>query len=184
MKWIAPLLLATAACAPVAPVAPIADPRRDAAEPRFDAAKVRADLIATARQRFGDAATDRALAAPVHLLAKHYYGLAPPPIVQPDGSYKYPDPPMALLRREKDGLWYAATAAGWRLAKPDKAAEIEALLADPAWRAEPVWAQPSCTDAGGSLLLAKPPGGAETVRQGACGAAERTERLVFLALDS
>ena len=170
------------ACAPAVPVAPPVTASQ-ADNPGFAAARVRTDLESTARQRFGDALTDRALAAPTYLLSKHYVGLAPPPIVQPDGSYKYPDPPMAMLIRE-NGQWLAASAIGFRAAKPDKAAEIDAILAEPAFWAEPAWVQPGCTDAGGSLLMLKVPPRAAIVRQGACGATERTERLVFLGLEA
>jgi hypothetical protein len=168
---------------PVAvPVVP-ADTVPEAIPPGFDAQRVRTDLETSARQRFGDALTDQALAAPVYLLSKHYMGLSPPPIVQPDGSYKYPDPLMAMLIRE-NGRWLAATTTGWRPAKAEKATEIDALIADRAFWVEPAWTQPGCTDAGGSLLMLKVPPRAPIVRQGACGATQRTERLVFLGLEA
>lgn len=171
-----------AACAPTVEIAPPLA-ATESIPPGFDPQRVRNDLETTARQRFGDALTDRALASPAFLLSKHYMGLAPPPIVQPDGSYKYPDPPMALLIRE-NGRWMAATATGLRPAKPEQAAAIDAIIADPAFWAEPAWAQPGCTDAGGSLLMLKVPPRAPVVRQGSCGATQRTERLVFLALEA
>jgi hypothetical protein len=149
----------------------------------FDAERVRGDLETTARARFGDALTDRALASAAYLFSKHYMGLPPPPVLQPDGSYKDPEPPMAMLIRE-NGQWLAATATGFRAANPAKAEEIDALLADPAFWAEPAWAQPGCTDAGGSLMMLKVPRRAPVVRQGACGATKRTERLVFLGLEA
>ncbi len=172
---------ALAACAPFAPVVP--EERPESIDPGFEPARVRTDLETTARKRFGNAMTDRALASRTYFFSKHYMGLAPPPIVQPDGSYKYPDPPMAMLVRE-DGRWLAATDTGFRPAKPDKAAAIDAILADAAFWAEPAWAQPGCTDAGGSLLMLKVPARERIVRQGACGATQRTERLVFLALEA
>ena len=174
------------ACAPAVPVGAPAAPAETTAEaipPGFDPQRVRSDLESTARQRFGDALTDRALAAPAYLFSKHYMGLAPPPIVQPDGSYKYPDPPMAVLIRENGG-WMAATTSGWRPAKPEQAAAIDAMIADAAFWAEPAWTQPGCTDAGGSLLMLKVPRRPAIVRQGACGATQRTERLVFLGLEA
>jgi len=88
-----------------------------------------------------------------------------------------------MLIRE-NGQWLAATATGFRPVKPEKAARIDAVLADPAFWAEPAWAQPGCTDAGGSLLMLKVPQRAQIVRQGACGATQRTERLVFFSLDA
>jgi len=99
-------LAALATCAPVAPAPEPVTGSPESVQPGFDPAALQADPEATARLRFGKALVSRALAAPVHLFAKHYMGLAPPPIVQPDGSYRYPDPPMAMLIRE-DGQWKA-----------------------------------------------------------------------------
>jgi hypothetical protein len=110
-------------------------------------------------------------------------GLPPPPVLQPDGTYKDPEPAMAMLIRE-NGQWLAATANGFRPANVEKAAAIDAVLADPAFWAEPAWSQPGCTDAGGSLLMLKVPQRAPAIRQGACGATQRTERLVFLGLEA
>ena len=181
--------LALPACAPTlvpAPSLPATEPAAEATNPGFDATRVRTDLESTARQRFGDALTDRALASPNFLFSKHYVGLPPPPILQPDGSYKEREPAMALLVRE-NGRWLVATADGFRAANPDKAADIDALLADQAFWDEPAWSQPTCTDSGGSLLMLKIAPRAPTtpvVRQGACGATRQTERLVFLALEA
>ncbi len=90
---------------------------------------------------------------------------------------------MAMLAR-RDGRWLAATANGFRPAKPDKAAAIEAIVRDSEFWREPAWAKPGCTDAGGSLLMLKVPPRDRIVRQGACGATQRTERLVFIALEA
>ena len=184
MKMTLSIAVATAltACAPAVPVAQPVEPG-DAVIPGFVPERVRSDLEKTARERFGDVLTERALASPTYLFSKHYMGLPPPPIVQSDGSYKYPDPPMAMLIRE-NGKWLAATESGFRSAKPESAAAIDAIIGDPAFWAEPAWAQPGCTDAGGSLLMLKVPQRARIVRQGACGATQRTERLVFLGLQA
>ena len=186
MKRLSILLAAGAALAACAPTAPVTEPVARPAESvgrHFDPVAVQADLETTARQRFGEALVAQALASDAYLFAKHYMGLPPPPIVQPDGSYKYPDPPMAMLVR-RDGQWLAATANGFRPAKADKAAAVEAIVRDADFWAEPAWAQPGCTDAGGSLLMLKVPPRERIVRQGACGATQRTERLVFLALEA
>jgi len=172
-----------AACAPVAPVAQAPVRPLDSIQPGFRPAEVRGDLEATARERFGDALTDRALASSTYLFAKHFVGLPPPPIVQPDGSYRYPPPPMAMLIRD-NGRWLTATAAGFRPAKPDQAAAIEAMLGNPAFWSEADYAEPGCTDAGASLLMLKAPGRGSIVRRGACGRTQLTERLVFLALEA
>ena len=175
-------VLALGAC--TATPAPVAVERpTDSAAARFDAARVQSDLETTARQRFGDALVDRVLASPTYVFAKHYWGLPPPPKVQPDGSYKYPDPPMAMLVFE-NGNWLVATPGGLRPAKAEQAAQIDAILKDRLFWAEPAWSNPTCTDAGGSLLMLKVPVRPRIVRQGACGATQLTERLVFRALDA
>ena len=177
-------MLGLAACAPAVVPAPSVQPATDESTPAwFDAVRVETDLKTTAKERFGDGYYARAITSPTYLFAKHYVGLPPPPIAQPDGSYKYPPPPMAMLIRDASG-WQVATATGYRQARPDKAAAIDAILGDKAFWAEPAWSQPGCTDAGGSLLMLKVPQRARIVRQGACGATQRTERLVFLALEA
>lgn len=154
------------------------------ARPAFDPAEVRRDLETSARAKFGDALVEQTLASPEFLFAKHYYGLAPPPTLQPDGSYRYPEPPTAMLIR-REGQWLSARSGGGFVAvAPEKAAALEAMLAEPGFRAEPAYAEPGCTDAGASLLWLKPAGQPALVRRGACGATARTERLIFLALDS
>ena len=189
MKKVALLVAATAALSACAPAPPAPVPAAvlarplDSIQPGFRPAEVRGDLEATARQRFGDALTDRALASDTYLFAKHFVGLAPPPIVEPDGSYRYPPPPMAMLIRE-NGQWLAATAAGFRAVSADKAAAIDALVRNAAFWSEPDYAEPGCTDAGASLLMLKAPPRPVVVRRGACGRTALTERLVFLALEA
>jgi hypothetical protein len=149
----------------------------------FDGSAVRTDLESSARMRFGEALVTRALAAETHLFAKHYFGLAPPPVRQPDGSFKDPEPPTAMLIRE-DGRWMAAAVGGLRAVADDKAAAIDAAIADPAFWNEPVSARATCTDAGASLLLLRTPKRQALVRKGTCGATQRTERLIFAALNA
>jgi hypothetical protein len=178
-----PLFLAGCAI-PAAPDPQLTTDGRSEASPAFDASEVQRDLEASARAKFGAALTEQALASPAFLLAKHYFGLSPPPIVQPDGSYRYPDPPTALLIR-RDGTWLAARpGTGFSPVAADKAAAIEASLRDPAFWSEPEFAMPTCTDAGSSLLWLKLPARRVAIRRGACGATQRTERMIFLALDS
>ena len=184
VKFLAPVFLALAACTPAVSPQPVTEAGREDSGPAwFDAVRVETDLKTTARERFGEGYYAEAIRAPTYLFAKHYVGLAPPPIVQPDGSYKYPPPPMAMLLRDSAG-WKVATATGFRQARPDKAAAIEAILVDPAFWGEPASSQPACTDAGGSLLMLRAPRRDQIVRQGACGATALTERLVFLALEA
>ena len=184
MKFIVAPFLVLAACTAPPPPPPAAEVSGDASGPAwFDPVRVETDLKTTALERFGDGYFAEAIRAPTYLFAKHYVGLPQPPILQPDGSYKYPPPPMAMLHRGAEG-WMVATATGFRPAKADKAAAIDAILSDAAFWAEPASSQPACTDAGGSLLMLRVPRHDQVLRQGACGATALTERLVFLALEA
>ena len=148
-------------------------------QPGYRPAEFEHDLLATARDRFGEANVRRALAAPTYLFAKFYHGMLPPP--RP-GDPPYA-PPMALLMRE-NGQWFAATASGYRPAKAESVAKLEAQLADRAFWAAPNWTGPRCTDAGASLLMLKVPNRPEIIRHGTCGETQPTDYLVRLALDA
>ena len=190
MTRVALLSLALAACAPVAPVA-VADPPLvipqspppQSIEAGFNRAEVESNLLASARARYGEALVRRAIAAPAFLFTQHYPGMLPPPPPDSGPDWRYPEPPVAMLFRE-NGQWLAATPAGVRPARPDKLSEIEAILTDPAFWAEPEYAQPGCTDAGASLLMLKMPDRPRITRRSACGATQRGEHLVFRALEA
>jgi hypothetical protein len=183
MKAVPLALLLLAACAPVPPPPPPPGTLSGAEGPAFDAAKTRQDLESSARTQFGDASTDEALAAPAFLIAKRYAGMLPPPPPGAGADYRYPDPPAFILVR-RDGRWLAAQKGGGFVSlAADKAARLDAALADPGYWKEPVWAPPGCTDAGASLVWLKLPGRPAQVRSGTCGATERTERLVSILLD-
>lgn len=149
----------------------------------FDRRVTEQDLLWGARQRFGEAMVRRALAAPTYIFAKHYQGMLPPPPPDAGPDWRYPEPPVGMLIFE-NGYWLAATPEGFRQARPDKVPEIERVLADPAFWAEPEWAPPGCTDAGASLLLMRAPGKPEIVRSATCGGTGRSELLVFRALEA
>lgn len=170
--------VALAACAPPVPAEPPVRSGRglEALQTGFDAALARRDLVDTARARFGAAAVERAPAAPAHLFAKSFAGMAPPP--PGAGSNWRPPTPAALLIRE-NGRWVVATPDGWREARADAAAEIAALLADPRFWSEPAYT-PACPDFGARLLLLKLPSRRETVRNAQCSS--RAERIVSAAL--
>ena len=141
------------------------------------------DLLWSAKQRFGEAMVRRALGASIYIFAKHYQGMLPPPPPNAGPDWRYPEPPVAILISE-NGQWLAATPDGFRQARPDKTPEVERILADPVFWAEPEWAPPGCTDAGASLLLIRVPRKSEIVRSATCGSTGRSEALVFHALDS
>jgi hypothetical protein len=178
-----PLLLV--GCVANSPTARSASDSSAEAAPAFDPDLVRRDLEASADARFGEPLTEQAVAGDTFLIAKHYFGLAPPPELQPDGSYRDREPPVALLVKE-EGRWQAARPGsnGFQPIAPDKAATLDRLVSDEALWSEPDHARAGCTDAGASLLWLKMPGRPVLVRRGACGATARTERLIFAALDA
>ncbi len=73
----------------------------------------------------------------------------------------------------------AATRTGWRPANADAAAELDQIIADLGFWAEPAYTPP-CPDFGASLLLLKASGEAETVRNSTC--MSNASRLVEAAL--
>ena len=173
-----PLLLAlltgtVAACA--APAPPPAIPTGQASgrplevlPPGFDPVSVRADLIATARDRYGTAAVERATASPAYLIGKRFYGMVPPPPPGAGADWRAPTPSVLMIR--ENGRWLVATENGWRDAKPEAAAEIDRRIAEARLWSEAAYTPP-CPDFGANLLLLKVPGHPETVRQSLCSGA-------------
>ena len=133
-----------------------------------DLPSVRSDLIATARERYGSAAVDRALGASTHLIVKRFAGMVPPPPPGAAADWR-PPTPSAMLIRDSDG-WLAATPDGWRPASAEAAAEVERLLADARLWNEAAYT-PACPDFGSSNVLLKIPRRAETVRTALCSSA-------------
>ena len=140
-------------------------------------AEVEADLLATARERFGQAALDRALAAPIHLMVKRFAGMAPPPPPGAGPDWR-PPTPTALLYKER-GTWMVATDTGWRQARIEAAEQLDAIFANRRF-----WAEPpiifACPDFGAGLMLVKRPENARIVRNHQC--TSETSRLVSEAL--
>ena len=141
--------------------------------------EVEADLLATARDRFGQAATDRALAAPIHLIVTRFAGMAPPPPPGAGPDWR-PPTPTALLYKER-GTWMVATDTGWRQARAQVSDELDAILAGSA-----LWSEsatiPACPDYGASLLLLKIPERARIIRNHQC--TSETSRLIGAALQA
>jgi len=137
----------------------------DSLPPEADLTLVRQDLLATASARLGAKALSEARAAPAHLIAKRFVGMAPPPPAGAGPDW-VPPTPTALLMRRPDG-WMVATGSGWRRAEPDVSAELDQLFADQRFWSEAAYIPP-CPDYGASLLLVKIPGKAETVRKSSC----------------
>jgi hypothetical protein len=159
-----------------------AGPPPEKIEYGFDKAAIEYDLLTSARVQFGEAAIRRALATETYLLAKHYHGRMPPP--PPPGTPWLPSEPLVAMLIRENGRWLLATTDGWRAAESGAAADIEAILADSAFWAEPEWGQSGCTHSGASIFLLKVPNRPEIVRRGVCGPAQRGERLVLLAVSA
>ena len=145
--------------------------------PQVDLGQVRSDLVVTARERFGEAALARALAAPTHLIAKRFMGMVPPPPPGAGPDWVAPTP-AALLMKGANG-WMMATESGWRAPGADQLAVIDQVIADPGFWSEDSVNLP-CPDYGASLLLLKVPGKAETVRKSLCSS--KAETVVSAAL--
>jgi hypothetical protein len=140
-------------------------------------ADVEADLLATARERYGTAALERALAAPTHVIVKRFAGMAPPPPPGAGPDWRPPTPSAMLIKDE--GRWLAATPDGWRAADSAATAEIEAVIASRAFWSEPATNLP-CPDAGALLLLIKAPSRERTVRISRCTSV--AQQIVLAAL--
>lgn len=176
---VAAALAACTAAPPPPPLTPIAASGRPLDVLPADAglALVRDDLVATATARFGAKLVSEARGAPTYLIAKRFVGMAPPPPPGAGPDWVAPTP-AALLMKTSAG-WMAATPNGWRPAKPDAAAEIDQVIADPRFWSEPAYIPP-CPDYGASLLLLKVPGKGATVRKSSCTSV--AEKAVFAAL--
>jgi len=140
--------------------------------------EVEADLLATARARFGAAALERTLAAPTHLIVKRFAGMAPPPPPPGAGADWRPPTPSAMMIKDS-GRWLVATPDGWRDANGAAAAEIEAVMALREFWDEPATSL-ACPDYGASLLLLRAPARARTVRNSMCTSV--ADRIVLAAL--
>ena len=133
--------------------------------PGFDLQSQRADVIATARQQFGNAAVERALHSSTYLIAKRFAGMLPPPPPGTPMDWR-PPTPTALLIREATG-WLVATPSGWRKANAEVGLEIDRLIADRGFWSEGIYTQ-ACPDYGAQLLLLKVPNRSETFRNSQC----------------
>ena len=134
----------------------------------IDPATVRSDVIATARDRYGNAAMNRALASSAYLIVKRFAGMAPPPPPGAGADWRPPTPAALLIR---DGeTWQVATADGWRPGDVAAAAEIDRILSDDRFWAEPTFVQ-ACPDFGSSNAVLKLPRKHEAVRIAQCSSA-------------
>ncbi|HYI42287.1 MAG TPA: hypothetical protein VD768_01525 [Sphingomicrobium sp.] len=137
---------------------------------------VRADLLATAADRFGAARLTQARSADTYLVVKRFIGMAPPPL--PGQPLTMPTPAAALLVKRTDG-WSVATSSGWRPASAEAVTDLDRIIAGAAFWSEPPFTPP-CPDFGASLLALKVPGKPETVRNSTC--MSEASRVVEAAL--
>ena len=131
----------------------------------LDPALVRADLLESARQRFGDAAVEQALGSPAYLIVKRFAGMAPPPPPGAGRDWEPPTPAAILIRSGDD--WLVATATGWRPMNLGPGVEIHQILGNTKFWDEPEYIQ-ACPDFGSSNALLKVSGRKETVRIAQC----------------
>ena len=135
------------------------------------------DLI---RWRLGETALREANAAPAALMASFHQGL-PRPIACPGGRWAYAPPAVSAAVRTADGWvrWRGEAREGYA---PAVSAEIDRILADPAFWREPAFDRPTCTDAGAQRLIARS-GTHGAVRQQSCSGGGLTRRLHQLVIN-
>jgi len=176
-------LILLSACAPTAihELQPVANGPTDYVESLpagFSPQHVKADLESAIIERFGAAALKRAYASEAYVLSRHYQGLPPPP--QPDEA---PRPPIAALLLLEGNVWFRAETGGaFRALSSDQQRQWLAALADTAPWSEPTYANPTCTDAGATYLLASLPNRPFLLRAANC-ATPNSERLGLAAIN-
>lgn len=176
--FLAPLLAGLAACTALEAVGVVSEAQPlETLPPGIELERIEQDLLATARDRFGENAVRQALAAPSHVIVKRFPGMPSPPPPNAGADWR-PTIPTALLAKEGD-RWFAATARGWREADAVATAVIEDTLTSETFRVEPERIGP-CPDYGASLLLAKVPGRQREVRSAQC--TSQTDKVVYEAL--
>lgn len=164
---------------PVTAERPLGPPPVDPPFSGFSAAAIRDSVERMVAWRFGNEALRLAQAAPSSIMATSHQGL-PRPVQNPDGSWGY-DPPGVDAMIRGPGGWTGWAGAERVPVAAAKAAEIDRILADRAFWAEPDHVPPTCTDAGARRLVIRHQGRV-TVRQQSCGSSGLTGRLWQLAL--
>ena len=196
MRLIALVLLAATACTAAAPEAtpPVEEPAHKPAAERttgfdpgreppiagFNADHVREWVRRHVAARLGPDAVRIAEAAEASVMATFIQGL-PRPIQNADGSWGYEPPATNALVRERGG-WLGWTGRERTTVSAAKAAEIERILADPAFWRERDYVAPSCTDAGAMRLVVRYRG-RSVARQQSCSPVGLTGRLWRLVLE-
>ncbi|HEY0012754.1 MAG TPA: hypothetical protein VGB79_07865 [Allosphingosinicella sp.] len=172
------LAAASTACAPVAGIEATPPPAaaRDAAEPvpGFDPQQVRQEVEQHVAARLGPEAARLAAAASASLMATHHQGF-PRPIPNAHGSVSFEGPGANAMVRGTGG-WAGWSGTAQRPVASARTAEIDRILSEPAFWAEPDYAAPGCTDAGARRLVVRL-AARTAVRQQSCGGTGLTGRL-------
>jgi hypothetical protein len=80
---------------------------------------------------------------------------------------------------KRAGVWFAASANGWRPVDSAAALKLDEVLGDGRFWSEPAYIPP-CPDYGASLLLVKVPGKAAATKKSTCTSV--ADKAVFAAL--
>ena len=169
----------TACVRAVSPVDPLtaASTERPAADGEWSNRTIQHDVESSVRERFGDSAFNRALAADASVMSKLYHGMPYPPLQQPDGSWKDRPKPVALVIREH-GQWLRARGSGFTPVAPAEQKELSVLIGGlPSWNEPARIPQGGCTDGGSSLFVIRVARRDPQVRQGTCGGPPLLSRL-------
>jgi hypothetical protein len=186
LELAASLLLAACAAAPrpaepaqiSPPVEPPPEPvrtsRLDPPIVGYNAALIRAEAERNVGDRLGQHALRLATSSATSIMVTHHQGL-PRPVQNPDGSWGYEPPGANAVIRTPAG-WTGWTGRTQRPVAAARAAEIDRILADPRFWAEPNYVAPTCTDAGARRMVVRH-AGRTVVRQQSCGGTGLTGRL-------
>lgn len=142
------------------------------------AQQVKNDLESAIVERFGAAALKRAYSAEAYVLSRHYQGLAPAP--EPGAGQRVP---IAAILIFEDGRWYRGETGGvFRPLDAGQEQQWLAALADDGPWSEPIYANPTCTDAGGTYLIVSLRTRPFLLRAANC-ATPKSERLGLAAIN-
>ncbi len=148
-------------------------PHLDPPTAGFNPDQVREIVERIVALRLGEEPLRLARSSPTSILVTHHQGM-PRPVQLPDGSWSYEAPGANAMVRSTG--WQGWSGRSRVAVSAAKAAEIDRLLADPAFRAEPDYVPPTCTDAGARRMVIRH-AGRVAVREQSCGGEGLTNRL-------
>lgn len=168
---------------PPVPTTAAVQPRLRAQVPivGFNKEAIRSEVEKDVGDVLGGEAVQLAKTASSSIMVTLHQGL-PRPIQRANGSWTYEGPSAAVAIRTAQG-WMAWRKEGHLPLSVAASEEIDRILADPEFRREPAYVEPTCTDAGAQRLVLRHLG-RESVRQQSCGGSGLTYRLFRLVLDT